>query len=111
MSHMPLALCDCRSPHGDDLVPSDIVYPHLELEASESWYNADQLWYYLKDQMINEVFLIMNVDSGRRHVCLTGEQPAQKSLLTGALLKQDVLIRRLKIRQQQLMRPGEEALS
>ncbi|KAK0744331.1 hypothetical protein B0T21DRAFT_389709 [Apiosordaria backusii] len=66
---MPLALCDSRSLDDDDLVASDIIYPHLELEASELWYNSNQRWYYLKGQMMNEVLLIMNVDSGSSTRC------------------------------------------
>ncbi|KAI1439506.1 hypothetical protein F5Y02DRAFT_425529 [Annulohypoxylon stygium] len=60
---MPLALCDSRTLDKDDAVPSDIVLPHLKLVAYEIWYNPSQVWYYLKEQMPDEVLLMMSVDS------------------------------------------------
>ncbi len=60
---MPLALCDSRTLAEDDLVPSDIVLPHLQLEAYEIWYNPRQNWYYLKEQSTDEVLVMMSCDS------------------------------------------------
>ena len=60
---MPLALCDSRTLAEDDTVASDIVLPHLQIEAFEVWYNPKQRWHYLKDQQPEEVLLMMNYDS------------------------------------------------
>ncbi|KAK4172427.1 hypothetical protein QBC36DRAFT_314848, partial [Triangularia setosa] len=56
---MLLARCDSPSLRDDDLVPADVIYPHLELEASELWFNSNQRWYYLKGQMMKKVLLVM----------------------------------------------------
>ncbi|KAF2807644.1 uncharacterized protein BDZ99DRAFT_572558 [Mytilinidion resinicola] len=60
---MPLALCDSRSLAPDDAIASDIVLPHLQIQAYEIWYNPDQRWHYLKDQTTNEVTLMLSSDS------------------------------------------------
>jgi hypothetical protein len=47
---MPLALCDSRTLAKDDIVASDIVLLHLQIEAYEVWYNPEQKWYYVNEQ-------------------------------------------------------------
>lgn len=60
---MPLALCDSRHLAPDDIVESDIVLPHLQIQAYEIWYNPAQRWYYLPLQTNDEVLLMLNADS------------------------------------------------
>lgn len=60
---MPLALCDSRSLASDDITESDIVLPHLQIQAYEVWYNPQQKWYYLKHQTSDEIMIMMSADS------------------------------------------------
>jgi hypothetical protein len=59
---MPLALCDSRTLAKDDIVASDNVLPHLQIEAYEVWHNPEQKW-YLNEQERNEVLVMMSCDS------------------------------------------------
>ncbi|KAJ5626818.1 hypothetical protein N7528_004245 [Penicillium herquei] len=60
---MPLAMCDSRTLAPDDIIESDIVLPHLQIQAYEVWYNPAQTWYYLKHQRSDEVLLMLSADS------------------------------------------------
>ncbi|KAF5601716.1 uncharacterized protein FSUBG_8082 [Fusarium subglutinans] len=60
---MPLAVCDSRYLHEDDIVASDIVLPHLQIQAYEIWYNPNQAWYFLDQQESTEVLLMLSADS------------------------------------------------
>jgi hypothetical protein len=42
----PLALCDARSFTVDDLIASDLVYPHVRGETSSVEYQPSHRWYY-----------------------------------------------------------------
>ncbi|KPM38053.1 hypothetical protein AK830_g8520 [Neonectria ditissima] len=60
---MPPAVCDSQHLHEDDIVASDIVLPHLQIQAYEVWYNPNQLWYFLENQVSSEVLLMLSADS------------------------------------------------
>jgi hypothetical protein len=59
----PLALCDAQSFSDDDLIASDLVYPHVRGETSSVEYKPGHRWYYLSEQQPDEVVLIRVHDS------------------------------------------------
>ncbi|MCJ1397979.1 hypothetical protein MMC11_001175 [Xylographa trunciseda] len=60
----PLAVCDARSVKVDaDLQPCDLIHPKHISEEYKVHYAPEQKWYYLRDQMPNEVFLLLQADS------------------------------------------------
>ncbi|KFY38172.1 hypothetical protein V495_06712 [Pseudogymnoascus sp. VKM F-4514 (FW-929)] len=58
-----LALCDSRSINDEDLIESDHIYPDFESETYMAFFAPGHKWYYLEDQMPDEVLLITNYDS------------------------------------------------
>ncbi len=59
----PLALCDARSFTDDDLIATDLVYPHVRGETSSVAYNPAHRWYYFSQMQPDEVVLIRVHDS------------------------------------------------
>ena len=59
----PLALCDVRSFTDDDLIASDLVYPHVRGETSSVEFNPGHRRYYFSEQQPDEVILIRVHDS------------------------------------------------
>jgi hypothetical protein len=59
----PLALCDARSFSDDDLIASDLVYPHVRGETSSVEYRPGHRWYYFSDMQPDEALLIRVHDS------------------------------------------------
>jgi len=59
----PLALCDARSFGDEDLIASDLVYPHVRGETSTVEYKPGHRWYYFSDQQPDEALLIRVHDS------------------------------------------------
>jgi hypothetical protein len=60
----PLAVCDARSVNVDaDLQPCDLVHTKHISEEYKVHYAPEQKWYYIKDQMPNEVFLLRQANS------------------------------------------------
>lgn len=59
----PLAVCDARSVSSDDLVPSDLVYPHRVGETYSVKYNPAHRWFYLPEMQPHEVLLLKCYDS------------------------------------------------
>ncbi|EQB53568.1 hypothetical protein CGLO_06686 [Colletotrichum gloeosporioides Cg-14] len=60
----PLALCDIRSVDAKaDLQACDIVDPENVSEEYVLHYSPDLRWYYLEDQMPNEVWIMLQSDS------------------------------------------------
>jgi hypothetical protein len=59
----PLALCDARSFTDDDLIATDLVYPHVRGETSSVAYNPAHRWYYFSQMQTDEVVLIRVHDS------------------------------------------------
>jgi len=59
----PLALCDARTFTDDDLIASDLVYPHVRGETSSVAYGRGHRWYYFSDMQPDEAILIRVHDS------------------------------------------------
>ncbi len=59
----PLALCDAQSFTDDDLIFSDLVYPHVRGETSRVEYKPTHRWYYFSEQQPDEALLIRVHDS------------------------------------------------
>lgn len=59
----PLALCDSRSFTDADLIPTDLVYPHVRGETSSVAYNPNHRWVYFSEMQPDEVILIRVHDS------------------------------------------------
>jgi hypothetical protein len=61
----PLAVCDARSVAPEDLVPSDLVYPHRTGETYSVTYNPAHHWFYVPAMRADEALLIKCVDTAR----------------------------------------------
>ena len=60
----PLGLCDFRSLNlANDLLSSDNILPHKVTETYNVVYNERHEWYYLKDQMPDEILVFKSFDS------------------------------------------------
>ena len=59
----PLAVCDAKSVSLDDLVPSDLVYPHRVGETYQVTYNPAHRWFYVPEMKAVEVLLLKCFDS------------------------------------------------
>jgi len=59
----PLAVCDATSISVDDLVPSDLVYPHRVGETYSVTYNPAHRWYYVPRMQPDEALLLKCADT------------------------------------------------
>jgi hypothetical protein len=59
----PLALCDARSFTEEDLIATDLVYPHVRGETSSVEYKPNHRWFYFSEMQPDEVLLIRVQDS------------------------------------------------
>jgi hypothetical protein len=59
----PLAVCDAHSVDPEDLVPSDLVYPHRVGETYSVTYRPSHRWYYFREMHADEVLLLKCYDS------------------------------------------------
>lgn len=59
----PLALCDARSVAPEDLVPSDLIYPHRVGETYSVTYRPSHCWFYFRNMRPNEGLLLKCYDS------------------------------------------------
>ncbi|KAF4552207.1 Hypothetical protein D9617_10g071870 [Elsinoe fawcettii] len=60
----PLAVCDTRSvDFMNDVINSDVVYPQQFSENAMIFHNANMQWYYLPNQLANEVLIFKAADS------------------------------------------------
>ncbi|KAI1378986.1 hypothetical protein F4677DRAFT_442714 [Hypoxylon crocopeplum] len=60
----PLGLVDSRSLNAKtDLIPSDSIYPHYIAETFNVFHSDSHQWYYLSDQMPDEILLFKSFDS------------------------------------------------
>jgi hypothetical protein len=59
----PLAFADARSVARDDLIPSDLIFPHRKGEIYGVAYNPAQAWRYVPDLQVDEAILIKCWDS------------------------------------------------
>jgi hypothetical protein len=59
----PLAICDAGSVEPNDLVPSDLVYPHRVGETYSVTYRASHRWFYFPNMGTDEALLLKCYDS------------------------------------------------
>lgn len=60
----PLAMLDARSVNADqDLIAADVIYPHCVGESFNVFHNSCHRWFYLSDQMPEEVHVFKSFDS------------------------------------------------
>jgi hypothetical protein len=59
----PLAVCDATSISAEDLVPSDLVYPHRVGETYSVTYNPAHRWYYVPRMQPDEALLLKCSDT------------------------------------------------
>jgi hypothetical protein len=59
----PLAFADARTVAADDLIASDLIFPHRRGEIYGVAYNPDQRWRYVPDLRTDEAILIKCWDS------------------------------------------------
>jgi hypothetical protein len=59
----PLAVCDAASISAEDLVPSDLVYPHRVGETYSVTYNPAHRWYYVPRMQPDEALLLKCSDT------------------------------------------------
>lgn len=64
MRDWPLGLLDFRSLDLErDLIAADVVYPHYVGETFHVFYHPSHKWYYVSDQMPDEVSIFKSFDS------------------------------------------------
>lgn len=57
-------MLDYRSVHkASDLIAADVIYPHYVGESFNVFYNSGHHWFYLSDQMPEEVLIFKSFDS------------------------------------------------
>ena len=62
----PLGLLDYRSVDAtEDLVARDVVYPTYDSESYQVYHNARHRWYYLSNQMPDEMLVFKSFDSDK----------------------------------------------
>lgn len=61
----PLALCDARSVHPRDLVPTDLIYRNRTGEIYYVSFDTRHRWLFVPEMQPNEVILLKNYDSAR----------------------------------------------
>ena len=59
----PLAVCNAQTISPDDLVASDLIYPHRVGETYAVKYNPAHQWFYVPGMRIDEVLLLKCYDS------------------------------------------------
>jgi hypothetical protein len=59
----PLAFCDATSVSTEDLVPTDLVYPHRIGETYSVTYNPAHRWFYVPEMVAEEALLLKCFDS------------------------------------------------
>jgi hypothetical protein len=59
----PLAVCDATTIGSDDLVPSDLVYPHRVGETYSVKYNPSHRWFYVPGMRTDEALLLKCSDT------------------------------------------------
>ena len=59
----PLAVCDSRTLHSEDLIPSDLVYRERVGETYSVRYNPDHRWFYVPEMRRDEALLLKIADT------------------------------------------------
>jgi hypothetical protein len=91
-----LALCDAQTFTDDDLIASDLVYPHVRGETLRVAYSMNDRWYYFSEQQRDEVLLIRMHDSaidGRAR--LSFHTSCENPLAVGARPRESIEVRTL----------------
>lgn len=92
----PLAVCDARTFSDDDLIASDLVYPHVRGETSSVAYKPGHRWYYFSEQQADEALLIRvhdSADDGRAR--LSFHTSFDNPLAQGAPPRESIEVRSL----------------
>jgi hypothetical protein len=92
----PLALCDARTFSNDDLIASDLVYPHVRGETSRVEFKPEHRWYYFSEQQTDEALLIRvhdSSDDGRAR--LSFHTSFENPLAEGAPPRESIEVRAL----------------
>jgi hypothetical protein len=92
----PLALCDAQSFTDEDLIATDLVYPHVRGETSSVAYNPGHRWYYFSGMQTDEVVLIRvhdSADEGRAR--LSFHTAFHNPLAIGAPPRESIEVRSL----------------
>jgi hypothetical protein len=92
----PLALCDARSFGDDDLIASDLVYPHVRGETSSVAYRPGHRWFYFSDMQSDEALVIRvhdSADDGRAR--LSFHTSFDNPLAPGAPPRESIEVRAL----------------
>jgi hypothetical protein len=63
LQDMPLAICDARSVHPEQLVASDLIYPQRVGETYSVLFHPDHRWFYVPRMEVDEVLLLKCYDS------------------------------------------------
>ena len=92
----PLALCDAQSFTDDDLIASDLVYPHVRGETSSVEYKPGHRWYYFSDMQPDEALLIRVHDSATdKRARLSFHTSFDNPLAAGAPPRESIEVRSL----------------
>lgn len=76
----PLAVCDSRTVHDEDLIESNMVFLNFEDETFAVKFNPAHKWYYMSDQSPENLPLIVNSDSlARTSKCFNAAHGAELS--------------------------------
>lgn len=59
----PLAVCDAKSVEPNDLIASDLIYPHRIGETYSVTYRPSHLWFYFRSMQTDEALLLKCYDS------------------------------------------------
>lgn len=59
----PLAVCDAKSVQPNDLIASDLIYPHRIGETYSVTYRPSHLWFYFRSMQTDEALLLKCYDS------------------------------------------------
>jgi hypothetical protein len=63
LEESPLAVCDATTIRADDLVPSDLVYPHRVGETYSVRHNPAHQWFYVPRMQPDEALLLKCSDT------------------------------------------------
>jgi hypothetical protein len=64
----PLAICDARTVRPEQLIGSDLVYPHRVGETYSVQFSPEHQWYYVPDMVPDEILLLKCFDSKQQGV-------------------------------------------
>ncbi len=59
----PLAVCDGTTVRSEELIPSDLIYPHRVGETYSVKYSPAHRWFYVPEMTVDEILLLKCFDS------------------------------------------------